>query len=197
MAFTVEDGSGSSTANAYIGTAEFTAHHDDRGIDYSSYDTAAQEDAIVQATDYADKRFGKRFRGWRTSQAQALEWPRSDAYDDDDHVFDDVPRQLKRAIAEYALLALQLGRNLAPMPGAGFPIVDPATGGTTQQGGGTITEQKEKVGPIETMVKFGDSGKPVVSSGNILTQNVPEYPQADLWIEELLTSILNKDMGRG
>jgi len=106
-----------------------------------------------------------------------------------------VPRQLKMGVAEYALLVLQLGRNLAPVPGVSFPIVDPATGEVTNQGGGTVKSIREKVDVIETEVEYGDGNYPMSSSGNITTQQIPDYPQADLWIEELLVD--NRMVYRG
>jgi hypothetical protein len=191
MAFTVEDGSGLADANAYITAQEWQDHHVDRGVataNDGTYGTTEIEAAIVNATDYVEKRFGKRFKGWKRSRAQALEWPRTDAYDDDQHTFDDVPLQLKKGVAEYALLVLQLGRNLAPVPGVSFPIIDPETGETSVQGSGFLTRTTEKVDVIEDTKEFDSGNRPMTSSGNITTQQIPEYPQADMWIEELLTN---------
>jgi len=145
--------------------------------------------ALVKATDYVDKRFGRDFRGWRLSSGQALEWPRADAYDDDDYLMPAVPTQLKKAIAEYALLALQLGRNLAPLPGPGFPIVDPVTGAITQQPSGTIKSLSEVVGPIETSVTYEHAPG--------ANNQLPAYPQADLWLKELLKASADRRVARG
>ena len=192
MAFTVEDGTGLDNSNAYLTVQEWTDHHVDRGVAAASDGTWSPDNiqaGIVQATDYVEKRFGKRFRGWKRSRSQSLEWPRLDAYDDDDHTLEPVPTLLKRGVAEYALLALQLERNLAPVPGVSFPVTDPATGETTLTGAGMLTRTTEKVDVIEDTKEYeAAANKPMVTSGNILTQQVPEYPQADMWIEELLTN---------
>lgn len=197
MAFQVEDGSGLSDANSYLALADFRAHHLDRGLDLSGEADADLQAALVQATDYIDKRFGRRFRGWRRSRSQALEWPRTDAYDDDDYTFPDVPVQLQKATAEYALLAFQLGRNLAPVPGTDFSIVDPTTGSVTTTPSGMMTSKSEEVGPIKESTAYSEANRPMVSTGNPLTQRIPEYPQADLWIEELIVSSSSGMIARG
>lgn len=197
MAFTPEDGTGVVGANAYITVAEFKAHHDDRGQDYTgAADDDAIEVAIILATDYVDKRFGRRFRGWKESRQQGLEWPRSDAYDDDDYLLLDVPPELKKAVSEYALLVIQLGRNLAPPSPPDFGVLDPATGEVTNDSSGRITSKKEKVGPIEDSTAYGDSARPVAGTGNLI-QRIPEYPQADLWIEHLITGYNSRRLHRG
>lgn len=202
MAFQVEDGTGLSTANAYITVVEFKAHHTDRNVaavvESDFLDTEIQA-GIINATDYIDKRFGRRFRGWRTSRAQGLEWPRSDAYDDDEYSLPDLPTQLKKATAEYALIALQLARNLAPIPGLPFPVIDPSTGDTSSAGGGQLKRSTDKVGPIEETREYAtgqDQNQPMRVTGN-LSQNIPEYPQADLWIEELLKGRGSRELRRG
>jgi hypothetical protein len=152
MAFTVEDGTQPAGANAYLTVADFKTHHTDRGVtavaESEFLDTEIQS-GIINATDYVDKRFGRRFLGWRRSRSQSLEWPRTDAYDDDDYSLPDIPDQLKKGIAEYALLALQLGRNLAPPPAPDFGIIDPATGEASSTASGQLSRSTEIVGPIE------------------------------------------------
>ena len=203
MAFTVEDGSQPAGANAYMTVAEFKTHHSDRGVEAitnADFTDSEIQAGIVNATDYIDKRFGRRFRGWRRSRSQSLEWPRTDAYDDDDYLLPDIPDALKKGCAEYALLQLQLGRNLAPPPDTGFSTIDPETGEVEYEKG-TVTGEKEQVGPILTETRYSDGGgfsssKPMTSSGNLL-QQIPEYPQADLWMEELLRSYGSRGLIRG
>ena len=198
MAFTLEDGTGISGANAYISVAYFNSYHADRGVDTGYTDTEVEQH-VVRASDYADKRWGRRFRGYRMRNDQGREWPRADAYTDDDYALINVPEQLEFAIAEYTLLSLQLDRNLAPMPTPDFPVKDPETGTVINESAGKIIEKSEEVGPIKESTKYAEGvvpGKPVAGSGN-LTQNIPEYPQADLCIEEIIESYNNRSLVRG
>lgn len=197
MAFTIEDGSGVIGANGYITAAEFKTHHKDRGNDLDAEADGDVQAWIIQASDYVDKRFGRRFRGYRSSGTQGLEWPRMDAYDDGNYQFPDIPEQLKKAIAEYAVLVKDLGRNLAPVPGTEFGIVAPATGTVTTTPSGAISSKTEKVGPIEESTGYEQPNRPMTSTGNPLTQRIPEYPQADLWIEELIVGSSSRTVVRG
>lgn len=203
MAFEVEDGTRKEDATAYLTVQQWKDHHTDRGIttatDGTYTDTEIQA-GIVQASQYVDKRFGRRFRGWRSTKRQAMEWPRTDAYDDDDYLLDGMPQQLLKGTAEYALQALQLGltRGLAPVPTPTFGITDTATGTVTAEASGQVTKTKEVVGPIEDSKEYKSTAetKPMTSTGN-LTQSIPEYPQADLWIEELTRGYSSRVVLRG
>ena len=166
MAFTPEDGTQVVGANAYLTVAAFKAHHTDRGRDYATYTDAQIQAAIVKATDYLDKRFGRRFRGLQASTTQGLEWPRNSALDDNGRLITMLPTALLKAAAEYAYVALTLGTELAPV-------------GTNVAG--KVVE--EKVGPIST--KYGQGSTPMTTTGNMI-ENLPEYPEADLWVEQLL-----------
>jgi Putative DnaT-like ssDNA binding protein len=201
MAFLVEDGTGLAGSNSYCSVAEFEEHHTDRAqIDSGTEFTDAEIQAgLVNATDYIDKRFGRRFRGWRRKRTQALEWPRTNAFDDDDYLFPDLPTQLKKATNEYGLIVLRLARNLAPIPTPGYPIIDPTTGAVVDSASGAVTAKSEKVGPIEESTSYASTdstGHPMTTTGN-LTQRIPEYPQADLWIEEILESTGDRELARG
>lgn len=183
MAFTVETGAIVAGANAYMTVAQYRTHHTDRGraaliTDTGQTDVLVQA-AIIKATDYIDKRFGRRFRGDRKQREQMLEYPRTDAWDDDDFILPEMPNQLLKATAEYAWLSTQLETELAPIPD-----------GTT----GIVEELSEKVGPIATTTKF--ARRPVTDTGNLI-QSLPEYPQADLWLEELLESSSSREFRRG
>jgi len=183
MAFTVETGAVVAGANAYMTVAQYRTHHTDRGkvvLNTTLGQTDADvQAAIIKATDYIDKRFGRRFRGERKQRQQELEYPRTDAWDDDGYLLSEMPGQLLKATAEYAWLATQQTTDLAPVPDG------------TQ---GVVEELSEKVGPIATTTKFAK--KPMTDTGN-LTQSLPEYPQADLWLEELLCSSASREFRRG
>jgi hypothetical protein len=183
MAFLVETGAVVAGANAYLSVAQYRAHHTDRGkaalsSDVGQSDVLVQA-AIVKATDYIDKRFGRRLRGTRKQSTQDLEYPRIDAWDDDEDRLPEMPGSLLKATAEYAWYASQQTTDLAPVPD-----------GTS----GVVQESTEKVGPISTTVKFAD--RPMTSTGN-LTESLREYPEADLWMEELIESSSIRRIVRG
>lgn len=198
MAFTVEDGTGVVDANSYIAEAEFRSYHADRGVDVTTLTQAQVEQSCVRATDYIDKRFGRRFRGWRESKSQGLEWPRIDAIDNDGYLLDLLPKQLRHATAEYALRAHYLGQ-LAPDPALQVPTRDTTGSGTTESAG-QVRSKTEKVGPIEESTQYADtasSGTRTTSASVLLDGTViPAYPAADLLLEELLTSTLSRDLTR-
>lgn len=205
MAFEVETGDGSPTANAYISIAFFADYHTDRGRTVPGSATAQQQ-AIVRATDYIDKRFGRRFRGYSQSQRQALEWPRIDAFDNDDFILDTIPKQLQWACAEYALITLRDGELLPnpPLPAPSQAVSDgtQASGTDTEVTSGLVTSISERVGPIAESKTFANLS--AVRTGQRSSQStldddffIPEYPVADLWLEELINSSMSRRLRRG
>lgn len=201
MAFLVEDGSGITGANAYTDRATAKIHHDDRGNSvWNDFGGSQQEAAIVRASDYIDKRFGRRFRGFRQLKEQGLKWPRLDAFDDSGYLLNDVPEQILMATAEYALRALLCG-VLAPDPLLPVPKQSFESGNTDRDPDvitGEVIRRKDVVGPLEeerwyqsasqTTAKNLGAGAKSVQSSLVNDFSIPEYPEADLWIEELLTS---------
>ena len=212
MAFLVETGTGIAGANAYESVANIDTHHADRGTtNWTDFTTAEKEQAIVRATDYIDKRYGRRFVGVRSSKGQGLEWPRLSAFDQDGFLLSDVdaiPRQLTKAVAEYALRAAVCG-ILAPDPPLPVPKQDPTDMGTRpeQAETGQLTRKREKVGPLEedkwfettsqVLARNLAAGATGVKSGLVNDFLIPEYPEADMWLEELLRSSMNIMLARG
>lgn len=202
--FTVEDGTGLAAANAYITEANADDYHAGRGhVDWTG-SQALKEAAIVRATDYIDKRFGKKFRGFSSFSDQGLEWPRLDAFDNDDFLYPDIPTQLQKACAEYALISLRQG-ELAPQPN--LPVPDQPVDGSASTSTGIITgeisEKTEKVGPLEETTKYRSAGINIAGRNDRGTQShllndvhIPEYPVADMWIEELLISHGSRNLSR-
>lgn len=193
MAFTAEDGTGVIDANGYIDDTFFDTYFGDRGNTAAvALATADKQVAIVKASDYIDSRFGTVFRGWKSTSYQGLEWPRTDAYDDDDYALDEVPSQLQKATAEYAWRAYNLG-ILAPDPALAFNTRDSIGAGSTESAT-NIKGYRTKVGPIEIEQKFSDAASSGSSSqtatGNDLAaaDMIPAYPTADMWLNELITA---------
>lgn len=209
MAFTLEDGTGIDDANAYVDETFVDTYHADRGNIAWTGAAAAKQIAIIQASDYIDERFGRRFLGTRTNKTQGLEWPRINANDLDGFALtevDAVPRQLQKACAEYALRALVI-TTLLPDPVLPFSTRDTIGTGLAQNSdtaSGEVSRKKSKVGPIEKDVTYKSlsesmsEGYASVSSGSSIVPGIfiPAYPKADLWIEELLKSASSSSVER-
>lgn len=205
MAFVVEDGNGLSNSNAYVSVAFSDDYHADRGrTDWAGASSQNKQTAIVRATDYIDRRFGTKFRGTRQNKSQALEWPRLDALDNDEFLLndiDDIPRQLQKACAEYALIALRIG-ELTPRPK--LPVPQEGLDGSitnSENSSGEIKSISQKVGPVSETIEYAakseQSASNVSSKSSLVSDWVlPEYPVADLLIQELLTNSISKRLVR-
>lgn len=190
--FVVEDGTGLSTANSYCEVAFADDWHElNNNTTWAAAATLTKQLALSKATMYIDMRFGPKFRGLRESREQALEWPRLAAKDNDGWFFIDtteIPLQLKRATAEYAFRLLTL-TDLAPDP-------------SSSSNPGQVIEVEEVVGPIKTRTKYASTSEAQGtgrSPQSILIDDslIPQYPQADMWLAELVRSSRSKRIIRG
>lgn len=107
---TVESGSGSSTADAYISRADATTYHSGRGnTAWEDLSDEEKDAAIRRATDYIGEAYRLRWAGERTSTTQALDWPRYNVprrdMDGSLYASNAVPAEVVRACAELALKA--------------------------------------------------------------------------------------------
>lgn len=122
MTIVVEDGTGLADANSYVSEDEADTYADDRGITAWTDSTADKEAALVRATTTLDATYRTRFTGSKLNgRAQALEWPRINAYDWLGNLLDDdeVPIEVRDATVELAI------RELAD-PGSTMPDLDRA-----------------------------------------------------------------------
>jgi hypothetical protein len=99
--------------DAYASIAEVSAYLVARGIDtaWTAATTTMKNAAIIEATSFLDASFS--WVGSLEDPGQTLGWPRTDAYDADGRLLEDIPTQIKNACAELANLAL--GGRLMPM----------------------------------------------------------------------------------
>lgn len=107
MALETEDGTGKASAESLITVAYADTYFTGRGItNWATLSTAEKEQALRRATDYMEQAYGQQWKGARTTDAQALSWPRYDVcangFDVDSDV---VPMAVQRACAEMALKA--------------------------------------------------------------------------------------------
>jgi len=105
MAFTSEDGTGLSAANAYVSVAEADAYFAETTTQWGGTNTS-KERAIVRATRTIDLMGANKFLGTKLTETQALAWPRDEAYDRDGIELTGIPVYLKRAVCEAALQEL-------------------------------------------------------------------------------------------
>lgn len=210
MAFQVEDGTGLTDSNAYIAEVFFDDFHTDRGRDLVPFTTTQKENAIVRASDYIEKRFGRKFRGVRRSKNQAMEWPRLDAFDNDDFMLNEVdliPRQLEKATAEYAYQALLDGELAPPAPSpvppqdlsdvstppSTEPVITGFVKSSTERVEGAVTDSKEYSTSSEVARLRDVQNTSSLVSGAYLRP----IPAADMWLEELLAPPSMRRLVRG
>jgi hypothetical protein len=161
MAFTVEDGSGVVGANSYTTVAFADAYFEERGnaVWAAIADDADKEKLLIQATDYIELIYCRRFIGDMVATDQALSWPRNYA---DPYPNDAIPLALQKACAEYALRA-----NDGPL------LPDP----TVDANGFASVVKRKKIGPIEKEFEVMNGGKVYV---------VRSYPVPDGYMYKLL-----------
>ncbi len=204
--FVVEDGSANPAATSYMTVAAADQHHENNGNAYwLALSNSVKQTALNRATQYIDKRFGRRFRGDRRARYQALQWPRLDAFDDDGFFLsssNELPPELLKATAEYALRAA-LYNVLAPdapraVPGQDMSDTDNPNSGEDVQAG-QLRSISDKIGPIaeaKTFITNAEIASKVGSNRSaqgILNNDfiIPEYPEADMWIERLIKAPSN------
>lgn len=138
---------GSATAVAYDTAANADSYFTARGITAWTGTEAAKEAALVRGADYLDRTYALRWIGLRAEDAQALDWPRSDAVDLDGYPYevDEIPTALKQANFEAALLVLT-GTDLEPV------LVR----------GGAVRRTRAKAGPAESETEYS-AGAPARS----------------------------------
>lgn len=130
ITITVEDGSGMPNANSYLSVADARAYAANRGVDLGSDDDviAAQ---LINASDYL-LTFECEYVGHRTNPAQALSWPRTDAYVGCNLLVDanTVPAQIIFAQAQ-AVIAQANGFVLMPNVSASDYVTEETVGPIT------------------------------------------------------------------
>jgi len=149
MALVVEDGTGKSDADSYLSETDADTYHTKYtgSTDWSGASSSEKEMALRKATQYLDAVYGRRWKGVRANEAQALHWPRSNAEDRDGVAIDDddLPVMLERATAEAALRAITETNGLMP------DISDP----------GDIKREKKKLDVIEKDTEYMGGKSPI------------------------------------
>lgn len=141
MALVVEDGSGKTNADSYLSVADADTYHTNHSgsADWSGATTAVKEKALRLATQYLDVRYNGLWKGVRSNDAQALDFPRANVEDADGYYYesDEIPQRLKDATAELALRVVE-----------GDTLLDDVSKP------GTIKSQGVSVGPISKSIEY-------------------------------------------
>lgn len=142
MAFVVEDGTVVVGANSLVAVVEADEYFADRGYAaWSALSASQKQVALIQGTDFLERRYGGRWRGSIRETTQELSWPRNYVFAFGDRMrpidADEIPDGVKKAVIELAKRTLEL-EELQPdtVPG-------------------TSAVKREKVGPLE--VEYADS----------------------------------------
>lgn len=145
MALIVEDGTGLSTAEAFISVADADTYHAARGnpVAWSGASVSTKEACLRAGATYLGR---IKWKGTRRLEAQALAWPRYSVVDGDGFSLSStaVPERIRRANAELALRHVY--SSILP---------DSAENG--------LIRTRSKVGPLETEKEWA-GGKPGESS---------------------------------
>jgi hypothetical protein len=211
--FVVEQGQAGSDSTSYASIEFIDQYHTDQGNELwlnipagaITGLTALQVKQVCanKASSYMDKRFSRRWLGVRRSRTQKLKWPRLDAFDIDGFFLsstNELPPELLSATAEYALRAY-VYKVLAPDPIKPVPAQDfTGTTYTAQDLNtplGPLRTRSVRVGPVADAKGYllpseaSKGGSRTVQSFVNNDYNIPEYPEADMYLERLLRPPMN------
>ncbi len=155
MAFVVETGTGLTDATSYVSVADFKEYWVDRCVELPPASNRREiQGALVQASDFLDRRYRDRIVGLRLSIQQSLEFPRINARYTDGRVVIGVAPEWAQATNECAFRVLETqpiqANTLAP---------DPVYEATNR----ILTGKREKVGPLEESVQYSSSSEAIVT----------------------------------
>ena len=109
MAIVTEDGTGKADSETYISVADASTYFSERGNTTwaAIASDALREAALRKGTEYMVSTCRSRWQGCRTTPTvQALDWPRVGVVVDGVYVdSDEIPTEVERACAEFALRA--------------------------------------------------------------------------------------------
>lgn len=142
MALIVEDGTGMADANSYESVENADAYFTARGITAWSGSDPVKEAALIAATEYVDIRWRGKLKGkLQFPDTQVLLFPRINVYDEELRLLTGVPKDLRSAVCEYALISLT--QTLMPNQ----PVI-------SSDVGKILMEETKQVGPIRKSKKY-------------------------------------------
>ncbi len=161
MTIVVEDGTGLDNSNSYAAVATADEYFAQRGVAaWAALAVEVKESALINASEYADIRWGDTLRNRPLLSTQALEMPRRSLRDRYGDVIEGLPRDWVRGVMEYAIKSSM--NSLVNTP--------------VRREDNELRQQRVTVGPItrsNTFVTSAES-KPVSSGQDFIV-----YPVAD------------------
>jgi hypothetical protein len=164
VSLTVEDGTGLPDADSYISLQFFKTFCSSRNYDLASYADVDMEASLRLAQGWIDTY--SRYKGFRLTPTQSLEFPRTGCFDWSSYEVTGVPLRVKHAAAELAFKGM--GESLYQ---------------DQDRGGKTVSES---VGPISTTYATdAPTGKVWQFAVNLLAQYVrdPKQVLGPLWTD--------------
>lgn len=168
MAIVIDATVGGSSSNSYITLAEADAYHESH-VEAATWNAAtdAEKDvAIAMATRMFDSEID--WKGSRYTEEQALRWPRVGTFDKDRWYIkeDEIPQDLKNAVAEQARLLL-----------AGDRAADRETTGISSLEVGSISLKFDKADEPEVIA---DAAYSMISHLGVRTSPTTKFRTAHL-----------------
>ena len=165
MALEVEDGTGKTNSESFISVAECASYLSARGNDTfgNLADDTLKEEALRRATRYLQTQYRGRWKGRRTDDEQALDWPRSWVIDRDGFGIDGdvIPQAIKDACCEAA-------HREAVSPGTLQPDL---------ARGGAVNRSVEQVGSIRSELEYAP-GAPRTTTFPVIDMLVSDLVEA-------------------
>lgn len=162
MSIVVEDGSGLPDSNAYVSVDACASYCSDRGLTFGSSPTVTGEQAIIRASAAIDAIYREQFPGYkRNGRAQAMEWPRANAFDNAGEIIanDEIPVEIVQATCEAAV------RELAD-PGSMMPDLERGGGIRRLKAGSVEIEYGANAQNQTTFQTIGNLLSGLLSGGN-------------------------------
>lgn len=128
MALIIEDGSNVADANSYVSVADARSYATMRGVTLPTGDSAV-EVLLVKAADYIEAQ-RDRYQGVRTSDTQAMQFPRRGVYVDRLLIGEnDIPRELRYAQMALAIEAQNADLQPSRLPSDRGPVTQESVEG--------------------------------------------------------------------
>lgn len=171
--FTVEDGSVVASSNSYVTLDNADTYFANYGnpTAWSGATDAAKQTALRIATQFVELNYVGRWKGYKSKSDQALSWPRTYVYDNDDYLVDStsIPQKIQDAVCVMALEHIN-----------GTDIL------VTLTTPGLVKKTKNVVGPITKEVEYVAGNDPS-----------PEFQKVDYLVAEYTKGSIGVSLTRG